>query len=110
MCITFGYGTWSAFGEGRCLVGVGTGNDGTDAKAFASAETGGKYNHTNTTAEMAAHTHATGMLEDGSNSASLPERGSGAASGTMTSGSAGSGTAYSIETPYLAVYIWERTA
>jgi len=108
--VTFGYGTWSAFAEGRVLVGVGTGNDGTDAKAFAAAATGGKYNHTNTVDEMAAHTHDTGMLEDGSNTASLPERGSGAASGTMTSGSAGNGTAWNIEQPSIAVYIWERTA
>ena len=108
--VTFGYGTWTAFGEGRFLIGVGTGNDGTDAQAFVSAETGGKYNHTNTVAEMAAHTHTTVMKEDGSNTASLPERGSGADSGTMTSGSEGDGDAYSILNPYLAVYMWERTA
>ncbi len=41
---TFLGGTWQQFGQGRCLVGVGTGNDGSTSMSFTSLGTGGKYN------------------------------------------------------------------
>lgn len=42
---TFLGGTWVQFGQGRCLVGVGTGNDGSNSMSFTSLSTGGLYNH-----------------------------------------------------------------
>ena len=39
-------GTWVQFGQGRCLIGVGTGNDGSASKTFTANSAGGKYNHT----------------------------------------------------------------
>lgn len=52
-----GGGTWSAFGEGRCLIGVGNGNDGSRTRSFTANETGGEYAHVLTTGEMPSHTH-----------------------------------------------------
>lgn len=42
---TFLGGTWEQFGQGRTLVGEGTGNDGSTSMSFTANNTGGKYNH-----------------------------------------------------------------
>ena len=49
-----GFGTWSAIGAGRMLVGV----NAADADFDAAEKTGGAKTHTLTTAEMPSHTHA----------------------------------------------------
>ena len=38
-------GTWVRFGEGRTLIGEGTGNDGSTSMTFTANSTGGLYNH-----------------------------------------------------------------
>ena len=43
---TFLGGTWERFGQGRTLVGEGTGNDGSTSMSFTSNSTGGKYKST----------------------------------------------------------------
>lgn len=49
---TFLGGTWERFGQGRTLVGEGTGNDGSTSMSFTTAgDTGGKY--------KSAHYHVT---------------------------------------------------
>lgn len=50
----FGFGTWSAFGAGRTLVGLDAGQTEFDAVE----ETGGAKTHALITAELAAHTHS----------------------------------------------------
>ena len=45
---TFLGGTWVQFGQGRCLVGVGTGNDGSNSMSFTALGTGGYYYHAHT--------------------------------------------------------------
>lgn len=113
-----GYGTWERLGQGRVLVGEGTGTDdnGT-AWNFAQGETGGEYTHALTTDELPAHTHA-----DGDYNVILKADGTGTPDGTdNTSGevkvnaygtlqSVGGGEAHTNMPPYLAVYIWVRTA
>lgn len=42
---TFLGGTWERFGQGRTLIGEGTGNDGSTSMSFTSNNTGGNYNH-----------------------------------------------------------------
>ena len=42
---TFLGGTWERFGQGRTLVGEGTGNDGSTSMSFTAASEGGKYKH-----------------------------------------------------------------
>ncbi len=48
-----GFGTWTAFGVGRMLVGLDSGQTEFDALG----ETGGEKVHTLTSSEMPAHTH-----------------------------------------------------
>lgn len=50
-------GTWEAFGQGRVLIGAGTGNDGSTSLSFTSGSTGGEYKHTLSVSEMPSHTH-----------------------------------------------------
>ena len=38
-------GTWVRFGEGRTLIGEGTGNDGSTSMSFTAASEGGNYKH-----------------------------------------------------------------
>ena len=62
-------GSWTAFGAGRTLVGVGTGTDSnSESKVFSASEaTAGEYNHTLTQGEM-SHNHQWNKKEsDGSN-------------------------------------------
>lgn len=42
---TFLGGTWERFGQGRTLVGEGTGNDGSTSMSFTANSTGGSYKH-----------------------------------------------------------------
>lgn len=42
---TFLGGTWERFGQGRALVGEGTGNDGSTSMSFTANSTGGSYKH-----------------------------------------------------------------
>ena len=38
-------GTWTQFGQGRTLIGEGTGNDGSTSMSFTANDTGGEYIH-----------------------------------------------------------------
>lgn len=54
---TFLGGTWERFGQGRTLVGEGTGNDGSTSMFFTSNSTGGEFKHKLVLEEMPNHTH-----------------------------------------------------
>lgn len=118
-----GYGTWSAFGAGRVLVGV----NAADADFDTVRKTGGAKTHTLTTAEMPAHTHVqdphshvenqnsatTGGLagwgaRDTSTNTSVAT-GYSTAPATAVNQSAGGDGAHNNVQPYIAVFIWERT-
>ena len=102
-----GFGTWTAFGAGRVMVGLDAGGD-TDFDTVE--ETGGAKTHTLTISEMPAHTHtyledyatgtygpnATGIVKDGTRS--------------KNTGSTGGDTAHNNLQPYIVVYMWKRTA
>lgn len=45
---TYLKGTWEQFGQGRTLIGVGTGDDGSNTMSFAAGSTGGNYEHNHT--------------------------------------------------------------
>ena len=55
---TFLGGTWERFGQGRTLVGEGTGNDGSTSMSFASNYEDGEYRHTLQQNEMPSHNHS----------------------------------------------------
>lgn len=125
---TFGFGTWTAYGAGRVLVG-----NGTSDQAFNAGTTGGESNHTLTTGEMPVHNH--GVTDPGhshgvgGSGSSFITGGSGTAANLTTGGgsfvengntstnttgltinNAGSGSAHNNLQPYIVVYFWERTA
>ena len=120
-----GFGTWSAFGAGRFMVGLDAGN-----AAFDTAqETGGSANaivvsHTHTATSSVSdpgHNHTIGFenhtIDQNSGSAALAKQGT---SNTSTA-STGISVSTSISTegssatnanlpPYIVVYMWRRTA
>ena len=118
----FGFGTWTAFGSGRMLIS----QDGT----YTAGSTGGSATTTLITANLPSHNHTfTGnALPNHDHSYTTPLGGytlsgsggtgsnagtTGGASGgtpTGTIGNTGSGTAVTTISPYIAVYMWQRTA
>jgi hypothetical protein len=102
-----GFGTWTAFGAGRVLVGL----DSTDTDFDTAEETGGAKTHTLTVDEMPAHTHSyddwagTGTAGGSSSTDSRQTT-----SVSKTSGSTGGGDPHNNLQPYITVYMWKRTA
>lgn len=45
---TYLKGVWEQFGQGRTLIGVGTGDDGNNTMNFTAGSTGGNYEHNHT--------------------------------------------------------------
>jgi hypothetical protein len=101
---TLGFGTWSAFAAGRVLVGHSS-SDGD----FASGTTGGAKTHTLTEAEMPRHRHSYTNSESNFSKSSIirtaPDAGL-----TGYTNYAGSDNAHNNLQPYIAVYMWQRTA
>ena len=102
-----GYGTWSAFGAGRVMVGF----DSSDTDFDAAEETGGSKTHTLTTAEIPAHTH-TYTEPDSPVATTLAGVVTTVATRTtgVASGSTGGGGAHNNVQPYIVCYFWKRTA
>lgn len=100
----FGFGTWTAFGSGRCLVGVDAGQTEFDTVE----ETGGSKTHTLTVDEMPAHTHT--YLRTSAVAGSAPGSGQTQSEDSTASGSAGGGQAHNNLQPYITVYFFKRTA
>ena len=106
-----GFGTWSSFGTGRCLVGYSP----TDSDFDALQETGGAKTHTLTTAELPSHNHSiTGNIsrsgasfEHHQTNSRLPGENFDTNPNT---GNTGGGSAHSIMNPYIVVKMWRRTA
>ena len=108
--------TWVAFGAGKVLVGLDSGDTDFDVvNETGGAKTVTTGSHTLSTSEIPAHTHSTrtGVVGDGS--ATGHQTSSGEASGTFTSASTGGGGGHthgstSVVQPYIVVYFWKRTA
>jgi hypothetical protein len=121
-----GFGTWTAFGAGKVMVGLDSG----DATFSTVGNTGGSKD-----AITVSHTHtATSTVTDSGHNHSYQYSGSGQSNGgalgqasaTLTTGTTGTSTtgisvATSISTtgssatnanlpPYVVVYMWKRTA
>lgn len=118
---TFLGGTWERFGQGRTLVGEGTGNDGSTSMSFTSNSTDGKYKNT--------HYHVTSFGWDGTSFyAGKPD---GAKNGDYTRTSVipngyivNANSSIATQTrlnwtddrtisnvqPYIVVFFWRRTA
>ncbi len=101
-----GFGTWTAFGAGRVMVGLDSGDTDFDT----AEETGGSKTHTLTVDEIPAHTHTIEMDNGGSVSSDRALGRSGSALSDQTSGSTGGGSAHTIVQPYIVVYMWKRAS
>lgn len=119
---TFLGGTWVRFGEGRTLIGQGTGSDGTNSMTFNDQSSGGKYKTT--------HSHNTSFGWDDNYFYAASPSGKGNKDYSRTSSVANGYalTNVSIKTvtsskvqwtedstqsnvqPYVTVYFWRRTA
>jgi hypothetical protein len=123
----FGFGTWVAFGSGRMLIS----QDGT----YPAGTTGGAATTTLITANLPSHSHSasTSISDPGhvhsyvTYASTAPQSGSstqcavnqvtnntGSAftgiSASTSIGNTGSGTAATTISPYISVYMWNRTA
>jgi len=123
-----GFGTWTAFGAGRTLVGLDAGN----ALFDTAEETGGAadatlptHTHTASTAASGPHTHTInegslnqssgGQLTSGDDYTNIVYATQTTSSGgdhthTITVDSAGSSGTNANYQPYITVYMWKRTA
>ena len=101
--------TWVAFGAGKVLVGLDSGDTDFDTVE----ETGGVKtdSHTLTTAEIPAHTHTYGKSTT-SEAMSIHDITGLRGAATTNTGSTGGGGAHThdIVQPYIVVYMWKRTA
>jgi hypothetical protein len=120
-----GFGTWSAFGAGRVMVGLDAGNAAFDTVQ----ETGGSadaivVSHSHTASSSVSdpgHNHSIGFqnttIDQNSGSAGLVRQGS-SNTGTASTGisvsttisSTGSSATNANLPPYIVVYMWRRTA
>lgn len=126
-----GFGTWTAFGAGRVLIGNGGG--------FSAGATGGSadaivvsHTHTNSVSTAADHVHPSGVRVEaldatygtayvatageyldhltGSTTNSTNTLPAGSHTHTVTINSAGSSGTNGNLQPYIVVYMWNRTA
>lgn len=127
---TFLGGTWVQFGQGRTLVGEGTGNDGSTSMSFTSSGTGGEFKHQLNYYEMPSHVHNEYAMVEGYTGwdtftplpySMLFRFGGGdyrenvsqyhaarVSLNTFTSSEGGSQSHNNIQ-PYIVVYFWRRT-
>ena len=105
--------TWAAFGAGKVLVGLDSGDTDFDTVE----ETGGSKtdSHTLTTSEIPSHTHTVHDSDHtrtpDSTDTTADEYGAyAAASGTTGATGGGGAHTHDIVQPYITVYFWKRTA
>lgn len=108
-------GIWERFGQGRTLIGEGTGDDGTDSQTFTANSTGGEYKHKLTVEEMPSHAHKL-QFRGGPNAQdsypfadNKPMLQGSNAYGKWVDNTGGDVPHNNIQ-PYVTVYFWVRTA
>ena len=101
-----GFGTWSAFGAGRTLVGIDSGDTDFDTVE----ETGGAKTHTLSVAEMPSHTHNLTLCPSNSTGNEWVGASGTSQKNSRTTTTAGGGSAHNNLQPYIVVHMWKRTA
>lgn len=96
---TYLKGTWEQFAQGRTLVGVGEGSDGTNKQTFDVNDTGGEYKHLLTKKELSLVDYGALLQQNGS---TIGVHGHGP-------GESGS-EKVSLMQPYYTVYFWKRVS
>lgn len=116
--VIFNFGTWSAIGAGRVLLGSGTGIDTSGVtKIFEAGSQGGEYEHELTKEEIPPHQHATAWGE--SHNGKYGDTGSRNNAGyslpydhdnyEWLTSVQGGGQGHNNIQPYITVYMWKRT-
>lgn len=96
---TYLKGTWEQFAQGRTLVGVGSGSDGSNTQTFDVNDTGGEYKHLLTKKELSFIDYGALLQQNGSTI------------GVHSHGPGESGSEkISLMQPYYSVYFWKRVA
>ena len=90
-------GTWVQFGQGRVLIGQGTGNDGSTSMSFTAGATIGKYKHTLSHSEIGRHNYGA-LLKQNGNEIGVHDH------------SESEATPFDLLQPSIVVYFWRRTA
>lgn len=96
---TYLKGTWEQFAQGRTLIGVGEGSDGSNTETFAVNDTGGEYKHMLTKEELSFIDYG-GLLQQNGSEIGVHSHGPG------KSGS----EKMSLMQPYYSVYFWKRVS
>lgn len=109
-------GTWERFGQGRTLIGEGTGNDGVMSREFTAGSTGGEYKHKLTVGEMPSHNHSmnipisTDVLLNGGIAYQLTNKKTDMLRPSDYINTSGGNEYHNNIQPYITVYFWKRTA
>ena len=90
-------GTWEQFGQGRTLIGQGTGNDGSTSMSFTAEATIGKYKHTLSHSEIGRHNYGA-LLKQNGNEIGVHDH------------SESEATPFDLLQPSIVVYFWRRTS
>ena len=108
-------GEWESFGEGRTLVGAGTGTDENNVqKVFEIEQTGGEYEHKLTIAEMPRHQHSIYRWLQGDSNSYAGEKMLAAQSNGQVAGDEGltyfkgGDQPHNNIQPYIVTYMWKR--
>lgn len=96
---TYLKGTWEQFAQGRTLVGVGEGSDGTNTQTFNVNDTGGEYKHLISKKELSIIDYGALLQQNGS-TIGVHAHGPGESGSEKTS----------LMQPYYAVYFWKRVS
>ena len=94
---TYLKGTWEQFAQGRTLVGVGSGSDGSNTRTFAVNDTGGEYKHMITMKELSFIDYG-GLLQRNGTEIGVHSHAPGQ----------GGSEKISLMQPYYSVYFWKR--
>lgn len=107
---TYLKGTWEQFGQGRTLIGVGTGNDGTNTQEFEFNTTGGEYKHKLVIDEIPSHSHKyySPIIQDVTPSSNTSTYGNYNKDYKIDSDSVGGDGYHNNVQPYITVYFWKR--
>lgn len=107
---TYLKGTWEQFGQGRTLIGVGAGNDGTNTQEFEVNTTGGEYKHKLVIDEIPSHAHKyySPIVQDVSPSSNTSTYGNYNKDYKIDSDSVGGDGYHNNVQPYITVYFWKR--
>ena len=116
---TFLGGTWERFGQGRTLIGEGTGDDGSTSMTYSANSTGGEYKHYH--AVQVGYTIMYGAVTNGNETKAIMVATTKKINKSIESGfkdissyasarsSTGTTSNSSTVQPYITVYFWKRT-